>query len=418
MLLLLCVCISKSTLSQNYPVQVTTQLTPPFSGYISDYSTPGNQNLKLLVLFSDFTKPAYSIKLKIKISGQGITMQSKNYFYSPAFSLQPGVPLEISGSDLAELLNTKNLDFSGISASEYEERKILPEGFYNICFIAYDHNNPQQIQVSNESCTAGWMVLSDPPFLNLPLCGSTVKVIDPQNVLFQWTPMNLASPNSANSTVYDFELYEVKPSNQSPGNIIQTLPPIYKITTPLTFVNYGLTEPQLYANTEYVWRVRAHDESNRDLFKNQGYSQQCTFKYGDLFSQLDTAALKLNLQGKALTYRLLKFNWDSLSIFTSYKLEYRKQGGTNWFPVSTENTNSLVTNLEPQTTYEARVKGIAQQGEGTWSNVVTIATPAKPVIVCGQAGVPPLATNFQPLKVGKAGQVWNLGQFELLVTRL
>src|SRR3954465_3982664 len=186
LLIFLLLGLGKVAHAQIYPVQVTTQLAPPFSGYIGDYSTAGNQNLKLFVLFSDFTKPAYSIKLKIKISGQGITLQSKSYFYSQAFSVQPGVPLEISGSDLAELLSTNNLDFSGISLKQYEEKKTLPEGFYNICFVAYDNNNPTQIQVSNESCTAGWMVLSDPPFLNLPMCGSTIKTLDPQNVFFQW----------------------------------------------------------------------------------------------------------------------------------------------------------------------------------------------------------------------------------------
>ncbi|HET6224782.1 MAG TPA: fibronectin type III domain-containing protein [Bacteroidia bacterium] len=418
LLFILLSCCIENGYAQIYPVQVTAQLAPPFSGYISDYTTPGNQNLKLLVLFSDFTKPTYSIKLKIKISGQGITIQSKNTFYSQAFSVQPGIPLEISGSDLTELLNTNNLDFSGISIKQYEEKKTLPEGFYNICFTAYDNNNPTQIQVSNESCAAGWMVLSDPPFLNMPMCGSTVKIIDPQNVFFQWTPMNMSSPNSAMNTVYDFELYEVKPAAQSPGNIIQTLPPIYKIETPLTVLNYGMTEPQLYPGMEYVWRVRAHDLSGRDLFKNQGYSQICTFTYGNKFNAIDSSALKLNLKGNALSYRMIKYTWDSLAIFSSYELEYRKQGGTNWFPVYSGTNITVVNNLETQSTYEAHVRGVAQEGTGPWSNTVSVTTPPKPIIVCGQSSAPPSMDGFKPLVAGKKGQVWTVGQFDMLVTRL
>ncbi|HRG53922.1 MAG TPA: fibronectin type III domain-containing protein, partial [Bacteroidia bacterium] len=415
---LLLLCMGRNGYAQIYPVQVTTQLAPPFSGYIGDYSTPGNQNLKLLVLFSDFTKPTYSIKLKMKISGQGITLQSKSYFYSQAFSVQPGIPFEISGSDLAELLNTNNLDFSGISIQQYEEKKALPEGFYNICFIAYDNNNPTQIQVSNESCAAGWMVLSDPPFLNLPMCGSVIKIIDPQNIFFQWTPMNLSSPNSAMNTLYDFELYEVKPAAQSPGNIIQTLPPIYKITTPLTSINYGMTEPQLYPAMEYVWRVRAHDLSGRDLFKNKGYSQICTFKYGNSLSQLDSNTLKLSLKGNALNHQLIKYTWDSLSIFSSYRLEYRKKGGVNWFPINTTTPEAIASKLEAENTYEARVKGISADGEGPWSNIVVITTPAKPIIACGQQTFTTSMANFKPHPFGKAGQFWNIGQFEMVVTDL
>lgn len=404
--------------SQNYPVQITSQLQPPFSGYIPDYATAGNQNLKLLVLFTDFTKPTYNIKLKIKISGQNINIQSKNYYYAGPFTVQPGIPIELSGSDLAGLLNTNNLDFSGISLQQYNQQKVVPEGFYNICFTAYDYNNPTPIQVSNESCAFGWMILSDPPFLNLPMCGSTTTTITPQNVIFQWTPMNLTSPNSANNTVYDFELFEIIPGTQSAGNILQTLPPIYSTTTPLTFINYGMTEPVLNIGMQYVWRVRARDVTGRDLFKNNGYSQPCTFYYGSVLSQIDSTTLKLNLQGSVVTHRVLQYSWDSLSLFTSYKLEYRKLGGTNWFPVTTPNKGTVVNNLEPENTYEARVKGIHSEGEGPWSNTVTLTTPAKPVITCGQGILPNAAAAFKPLTNGKVGQIWDIGQFEMIVTQL
>ncbi|MDP1747306.1 MAG: fibronectin type III domain-containing protein [Bacteroidota bacterium] len=414
---LLALGFAETTFAQNYPIQITTQLAPPFSGFIPDYSTPGNQNLKLLVVFTDFTKPSYNIKLKLQITGQGITIQSKSYYYSGPITLQPGTPIEISGSDLSGLLNSANLDFSGINAQQYQTNA-LPEGYYNLCFTAYDFNNLTPIQVSNQSCAFGWMVLSDPPFLNLPFCESTISVNSPQNMMFQWTAMNMNSPNSANNTLYDFELYEVRPGSQSPGNIIQTLPPIYQTTTPFTFLNYGITEPQLYYGMQYVWRVRARDQSGRDLFKNQGYSQLCTFTYGNVLSQIDTNSLKLTLQGTALTYRLAKYTWDSLSIFLSYKLEYRKQGSSNWFPVNTTTCKSIVNNLEPENTYEARVKGVFSEGDGPWSNIVTITTPAKPVIVCGQGGIPPLASNFIPLKTGNLAQVWNIGQFDMLVTQL
>jgi hypothetical protein len=128
--------------AQNYPVHITTQLVAPFSGFVPDYASAGEEKLKLLVLFTDFTKPQYTIKLKISIQGQGITIQSKNYFFDGPFTLQPGIPMEISGSDLFNLLNTQNLDFSGITKAQYEQKKVLPEGFYSICVTAYDYNNP------------------------------------------------------------------------------------------------------------------------------------------------------------------------------------------------------------------------------------------------------------------------------------
>jgi TANFOR domain-containing protein len=323
--------------AQTYPVQITTQLTPPFSGYLSDESIPGNENLKVLIYLTDFSNPVYDVKLKIKVEGQGITIQNKPFYYSSAISLVPGQPLQLSGSDLAGLLNSNNLDFSGISKSQYELRKVLPEGYYKICFTAYDVSNP--IKVSNESCAMGWMLLNDPPFLNTPICNSTVTITNPQNILFNWTPMNMASPNSAANTEYEFSLYEVRPEGQNPNNIIQTLPPIFTTTVNTPFLNYGITETPLISGMQYVWRVRAIDISGRDLFKNNGYSQICTFNWGTKYDGMGN--LDIFLAATPLTHRSAKLVWDSIPIFTNYHLEYRKAGGNwNWMPLNTTNART------------------------------------------------------------------------------
>ncbi|MGB3947167.1 MAG: hypothetical protein WBM13_04235, partial [Bacteroidia bacterium] len=40
------------------------------------------------------------------------------------------------------------------------------------------------------------------------------------------------------------------------------------------------------------------------------------------------------------------------------------------------------------------------------------------VIVCGQGTVAPMTSNFVPLTTGKTSQIWNIGQFDMLVTQL
>lgn len=403
---------------KNYPVQLTTQLTPPFSGYLSDYSTPGNENLKLLIYLTDFTNPVYDIKLKVKVEGQGITIQSKPFYYSQPFSLVPGQPLMLSGSDLAGLLNSNNLDFSGISKAQYDQRKVLPEGYYKICFTAYDNSNPSQIKVSNESCGFGWMVLSDPPFLNSPICSSTVTITNPQNIMFSWTPMNMASPNSAANTEYELSLYEIRPDGQNPNSIIQTLPPVFTTTVTTPFFNYGITETPLIAGMQYVWRVKAIDISGRDLFKNNGYSQICTFFWGTKYDAMGN--LDLFLAATPLTHRSAKFVWDTIPVFTSYRLEYRKSGGNwNWIPLTTANARAKVFDLDPDTDYEARVHGTTNDGyTGNWSNLATFHTPPPPVINCEDVSPPATMQNFQPLTKATVGMIWQIGQFEMTVTSL
>lgn len=410
--------ITYNSSAQTYPVQVTTQLTPPFSGYISDYSSPGNENFKVLIYLTDFTFPVYDVKLKIKLDGQGITIQSKPFYYSSAFSLLPGQPLQLSGSDLAGLLNSNNLDFSGISKSQYDLRKVLPEGYYKICITAYDNNNPTQIKVSNEGCAMAWMVLSDPPFLNTPICNSTVTITNPQNITFNWTPMNMGSPNSAANTEYEFNLYEIRPDGQNPNNIIQTLPPVFTTTVNTPFFNYGITETPLIAGMQYVWRVKAMDITGRDLFKNNGYSQICTFSWGTKYDGMGN--LDIFLGATPLTHRSAKMIWDSIPVFTSYRLEYRKAGGNwNWMPLNTTNVRAKVFDLEPSTAYEARVNGTTNDGyTGQWSNTVAFTTPAAPIINCEDVAPPPTMAGFQPLTKANIGMLWNIGQFEMVITSL
>lgn len=404
-----------SALSQNYPVQITAQLAPPFSGYIGDYASAGEEKLRLLCLFTDFTKPQYNIKLKIAIQGQGITIQSKPYFFDGPHTLEPGVPLQLSGSDLFNLLNTQNLDFSGISKTQYEQKKVLPEGFYSICITAYDFNNPTPIQVSNTACAQAWMVLSDPPFLNLPACASTVAVTSPQQQTFSFTQMNMGSPNSAANTEYVFELWEIRPQGAVANNVVQSTPPVYSHTTSLTLVNYGITEPPLLPGMQYAWRVKARDISGRDLFKNNGYSQVCTFTYGSAFDGLE---INFNLHAQAVSQRQIKVWWDSIATFTSYKLEFRKAGsGGNWFPVSTANCRTRILDLEPHTTYEFRVQGLSAEYTTPFSAPVNATTLPVPDYQCGELPSFPV-TNFAPLKQANTKMIWQVGQFEMHVTQL
>ena len=403
-------------LAQSYPVHLTTQLVAPFSGYLPDYANVGEEKLKVLVLFTDFTKPSYNIKLKISIQGQGVNIQSKSYYFAGPFNVQPGVPLEISGSDLYGLLNSQNLDFSGISKANYEQRKVLPEGFYTFCITAYDYNNPIPIQVSNNSCSQAWMILSDPPFLNLPVCNSTVTTTNPQQQTFSFTQMNMGSPNSAANTEYVFELWEIRPQGAIPNNIVQTVPPIYTYTTNITSLNYGITEPPLLKGMQYAWRVRAIDITGRDLFKNQGYSQVCTFTYGSIF---DGSNVNLNLHAQAVSQRQVKVWWDSLSIFSSYNLEFRKAGSNgNWYPTNTTKSSLRILDLEPQTTYEVHVQGISADYTSPFSQTVNVTTLPLPNYQCGEMPVIPNSSQFQPLTLANTNMIWQVGQFEMHVTQL
>lgn len=401
-------------------MQVSTQLIPPYSGYLPDYADPSSEKLKIILQFNDFLTPQYNIKLKLEIKGNGFTIVTKQLFNPPPIVLQPGIPTIISGVDLAPYLNSSNLDFIGINQAQYENRMALPEGFYSICVTAYDYYNPGKIQVSNQSCSNAWFTLSNPPFLNLPLCSKNITPQVPQNIVFQWTPVNIGSPNSATSTEYDFELWEVRPdSSVNPNQIVLSTAPVYSTTTNLTLVNYGIAEPPLNLYMKYVWRVRARDLSGRDWFKNNGYSQICTFVYGNLSSVLGNA-LNLTLNANGITHRMGHCTWNAQSIYTNYKLQVRKQGTQNWFDYNTSGNFEKVNNLEPNTDYEARVRGEGSALTGDWSNVASFRTLSEPVYGCGDQTFTPDAFQAQALPISKAvpGLIIQSGQFEVKASQI
>jgi hypothetical protein len=112
--------------------------------------------------------------------------------------------------------------------------------------------------------------------------------------------------------------------------------------------------------------------------------------------------------------------WDSISNYQSYHVEYRKSGNNwNWFPINTNDAHAKATDLEPDMDYEARVNGITNENvSGPWSNTVTFHTPPLPVINCGDQPVPLSTQTVHPLTMAAPGNIWQIGQFELIVSQL
>ncbi len=186
--------------AQDYPVHVTTVLTPPYSLYLADYTSPESNSLQVIIHLRELDRPEYRVKLRITIEGQGITLRTKPAYLPTALILQGGVPEMLTGSDLRHYLNPDNLDFSGISRQEFMKRGAFPEGFYTFRIEVLDY--VRNVVVSNPGFANAWMILNDPPLINFPANHEKVTATDPQNVIFNWTPLHSGSHNAAISTEY------------------------------------------------------------------------------------------------------------------------------------------------------------------------------------------------------------------------
>ncbi len=368
-----------------FPVQSSLQLLPPYSVYLSDYAQPGAEKLRVILLQRDLSQAAYSLRLVFSVELNGrVILRTSRLFNPPPLPLDPGVPTVISGADLAPYLDSRNLEFVGYSREQYERTRALPEGSYRICVSAYDYRRPD-VPVAAEACNSYFLAKSEPPLINYPSCGTKIPAKPVQQVVFSWLPCNTASANSVATTEYEFSLFEVRLAGRNVNDLVLTSRPVYQVSTDYTQLVYGAGEPTLQEGMQYVWRVQAKDQDGKDLFRNNGYSEVCSFTYGGVDPAFVVGGVK-GFKAAAQAERKATLSWQvDQKGFEGYRVEYKKAGaGYEWFKTDTREGELKVFDLEPDTGYEARVQGQVKGVYGPYSEVVTFRTPKTRVVACGE----------------------------------
>jgi hypothetical protein len=337
-----------------YPVQIIPQLVSPYTLNLSDYYTGTTPKLYVTLTNRDMQRPVAYVRLRMSITGQLASIFTTEYGNYPTISLDAGVPQRLSMSDLAPYFNPNNLDFTGsMTKQQYLQQNKLPEGFYSFCFQAVEINTNKI--VSENTCSNIWISLSDPPLLNTPANASAISKSDPINILFNWTPRHLNSPNGAFNTDYEFQIKEIWDNNIDPQAAFQTAIPLFTTTTQTTTLLYGPTQPVLIAGKRYAWRVRAKARNladDRDDFKNNGFSDVFWFDYktvcpvpsGYSINKIDPTTVTIG--------------WINGLNITDYVVEYRQVSPSlsAWVKTPLINTNPLpLNNLVPSSNYEIKV---------------------------------------------------------------
>ena len=285
------------------------------------------------------------MQLYVEIKGNGLTAAS-----APVLS---GVsPLRINGGEILRLTNAELASYfqlrnlQGITSQQYTSA--LPDGMYSFCFRVKDVLSGRWLSQSH--CAIAYLMLNDPPILNIPTDNEQVAVTDFQNIIFSWTPRQI---NATNIT-YSFELREILDPTLDPRFAFEVSRRILKEDDlrMTTFV-YDVSKPNLIPGRRYAWRVRAISTgglAENSVFKNDGYSEVHSFVYAVNCSK--PLFLLSQQQGKNRT----KLLWQGHTLHQKYHIQYRKKGVANaqWFEASTRNTQTLITDLEAGE-YEFRV---------------------------------------------------------------
>ena len=402
---------------QVYPVSVTTQLTPPYSVNLADYVAPGCEQLRLIVVQRDLTQAPYMLFLKMEIVLNGrVIIRTSTEYIPPPLTLDPGIPTIISGSDLYPFFDPANMEFTTEDIREtYLRTRILPEGAYIISFTAYDFIR-RDVALSNGGSMFCYLAKTDPPLLNFPLNNTGVPSSPSQFINFQWLSRNTSSPNSAQSTRYRLDLFEVRLDGRNPAEIVQSLRPFFTTETDRTTYLYSISDPVLEAGLRYAWRIRAYDTNGRDYIRNDGYSEVFSFVYGVAENTALPSDNVENFSATALSPRKAQLKWDASADFDSYKVLYRKQGGdTQWYEEETIQTTFEINGLSPGNIYDCRVQGKKNSIWGGFSDIDTVLMPVPEVIVCGSQYQTLAIRNREPVNTLMKMQEIEAGGFMVTI---
>src|SRR5450759_1937888 len=336
------------------------------------------------------------LKMEIELNGRVIIRTAPQYM-PPPLTLDPGIPTIISGTDLYPFLDPKNMDFVGYSRDSYLHTKSLPEGAYVITFTAYDYAR-REVALSRGGAMFCYLAKTDPPLLNFPLNNTGVPSSPSQYITFQWLSRSTSSPNSAQSTGYRFELFEMRINGSYPSEIVQNSRPIFTAETDRTSLAYTIADPLLENGLRYAWRIRAFDTEGRDYIRNNGYSEVFSFVYGVTENTVLPSDIVENFVARAISTRKAKLSWDASTEFNSYKVFYRKQGNENkWYDEETVQNTLELNGLSPGKIYECRVQGKKNSIWGGLSVTDTVLQPMPPVIICGSPYLPLMVSNREPM---------------------
>ncbi|WP_309607565.1 AHH domain-containing protein [Flavobacterium sp.] len=401
-----------SGFAQVFPVQVTPVFSTPYTSKISEYATSFDTKFQLIVNPTDISINNRQVRFKISIQGNGINAQSADFItgQNPIY-INGGELITFTNVELAALFRLENLQ--GISAVQYANP--LPEGSYSFCFEMYDFFTNQRI--SQKSCANIYLMLNEPPILNLPTKQEQIAVSDFPNIFFTWTPQQINATNVS----YKFELKEILDPNIDPQYGFEISPLRYEEELFTPFLVYDNTKPFLIPNRRYAWRVRAISTSGLSenaIFKNNGYSEVFWFTYAS------NCPAPTSVFSTITSSKSVKITWEGAFENTKYHVQYKKRNvaSAQWFSVYTLNTQATITDLEAETAYEFRVgascepAGIAMSYN--YSGINNFDTPVSGSTSVGyNCGINPAVsiTNQTPLPNLIPSETFTAGDFPVKV---
>ncbi|MES2617001.1 MAG: hypothetical protein V4613_03930 [Bacteroidota bacterium] len=307
LLLLVMVHLTFIAKAQITNVNVSVNIIPPYSPYISDYINSQNKTMVTLMPNGSPSDVANVYFKASMIGDNGVSVMTKTG-YKPAQPLQINglIPKVLNGLQLQAYFDASNMIFTGVTFAELVYGNGLPEGSYTLCVQVFDFDTDLPLSQSSPlGCSAPIQIEHvDPPLPMSPQCGLQITQTPVQNVLFNWS----YNPGFTQNLQYLLKIVPVL-KQQNPNDAINTMvtPAFFEKIIKSTSYLYGPADPYLTPGTTYAYRIKVFDPTNKILFKNNGESEVCTFTYGFVDTTIgppvaSSSSKSVTLQGKVEYY--------------------------------------------------------------------------------------------------------------------
>jgi TANFOR domain-containing protein len=207
--LVLCLLLTATIVwSQPGTLQISVTVIPPFPSKAEGLL--GSSGGNVLVTITNTARASQVFKLTPTL--QGIS-QNFSISFNPNFN--PASALSIGGNETRVFTYSQLVNHWGVAANPanwvYQgitpqaAQGPLPEGTYRFCMKAFDQAaSGQELSQPGGSCGTFNLKGYDPPIILQPKKDEKIKAIDPQFLIFNWTPTGLPA-----STRYRFELVDM-----------------------------------------------------------------------------------------------------------------------------------------------------------------------------------------------------------------
>ncbi len=247
--------LTSALLLSAQPLQLTLQMNPQPSPYLSDWQT------RRETVFLSITNATASM-VPVRVDGKvfrdgpnGVLMARSKLQQMPILEIPPGASIynaeDIFPSDLVE--------FFGDVEGQATRTGRIPAGQYTLCVTLVNPENSQPL--SQQRCSPFQVQQYQPPFLVLPADGAVLTLDQLRTTMFRW---NRETPPAQNA-IYEVVVVEYR-DGQPVWQALKANPPVYQQE-----VAWGVTQMQwppdvvLPSDRQYVWSVRAVDEERRPI---------------------------------------------------------------------------------------------------------------------------------------------------------